>query len=347
MKTLAGYRKGVNLGGWLSQGPKDLKHYDTFIVESDIEKIASWGVDHIRLPLDYEAVENEDGTEKTSGYTYIDNCIAWCRKYNLNMVLDLHKTFGYSFDNLEYSSDFFDDEKLQNRFYCLWDRLSNRYSKDSDIVMFELLNEIVRHDVVDQWNKIADKCIDVIRKNAPKAKILYGGVNYNAVTSIKGLLPPKDENVVYNFHCYEPMIFTHQTAGWMSQMPADFRISYPGDLKEFIDSTRSIMGSTLGNVPEAVTGRLAEIQKLGPAFFELLFEEAIRIAEERNVEIYCGEYGVIDQVDPKEAVLWFKDIHETFEKHGIGRAVWSYKKMDFGISDQHYADVLDDIIQYL
>ena len=33
MKELKGYMKGVNLGGWLSQGSLELSHIDTFIKE--------------------------------------------------------------------------------------------------------------------------------------------------------------------------------------------------------------------------------------------------------------------------------------------------------------------------
>lgn len=209
MRRLEGYQKGVNLGGWLSQGSLTKEHLDTFITEKDIERIASWGADHVRLPLDYENVETEDGTDIEAGYRYIENCVSWCRKYHLNMVLDLHKTYGYIFDNQDYSKDFFHSRKQQERFLNLWRKLIKRFAKDADIIMFELLNEVVSFDVVDEWNDLSSRAVKIIRETAPSAKILYGGVGYNAVTSIKKLLPPADENIVYNFHCYEPLIFTH------------------------------------------------------------------------------------------------------------------------------------------
>ena len=77
MRTLDGFKKGVNLGGWLSQGPLDKEHLDTFITEKDIARIASWGLDHVRLPIDYDNFENEDGSDKEYGYAYIDSCIEW------------------------------------------------------------------------------------------------------------------------------------------------------------------------------------------------------------------------------------------------------------------------------
>ena len=62
MRQLDGFVKGINLGGWISQFAKyDEHHFDTFIVKSDIEYIASLGFDHVRVPVDYNVLEDEDG----------------------------------------------------------------------------------------------------------------------------------------------------------------------------------------------------------------------------------------------------------------------------------------------
>ena len=42
MRTLDGFKKGVNLGGWLSQGPLDKEHLDTFITEKDIARVEKY-----------------------------------------------------------------------------------------------------------------------------------------------------------------------------------------------------------------------------------------------------------------------------------------------------------------
>ena len=78
MKDFSGYKKGVNLGGWLSQCCHTKEHYDNFIQKEDIEKISSWGADHVRLPIDYNVIENETGGYKEWGFCYIDNAIEWC-----------------------------------------------------------------------------------------------------------------------------------------------------------------------------------------------------------------------------------------------------------------------------
>ncbi len=344
MKKLIGYMRGVNLGGWLSQGSKEKTHLDSFITKDDIKRIKEeLKCDHLRLPVDYEIIDNE-GEIVESGFNYIESCINWCREYNLNVVLDLHKTPGYVFDDIEGSKGFFDNLELENRFLTIWDRLSKRFSKYTDMMMFEMLNEVTDSSYLELWNDLALRCIKVIRNNAPKVKILFGGVNYSSVASVKYIPEPYDENIVYNVHCYEPLIFTHQGAYWVENMPRDFRISYPFKKEEYLTLLKKVPQAECGpfkNDPEKL------IEKLGVDFFREIFKEAVEYAEKNNVSLYCGEYGVIDLAEPKSSLRWLKDINTCFEEYGIGRAIWSYKEMDFGIIGDHYSSIYDEIINVL
>ena len=64
MRVFEGYKNGVNIGGWISQfGTYDEDHFDTFIVESDIKEISEFGFDHVRVPVDYMVLEDEDGNK--------------------------------------------------------------------------------------------------------------------------------------------------------------------------------------------------------------------------------------------------------------------------------------------
>lgn len=342
MKQFTGYMKGINLGGWLSQCKHSKQHYDTFITEKDIERISTWGLDHIRLPVDYELIETASGEYIEEGFKYIDNCLEWCKKYGLNMILDLHKTAGYSFDEFEESIGFFKSEELQNRFIALWHEFSKRYVKYSDRLTFELLNEIVDKNVSEIWNRIAERAIKTIRQYSPDINILIGGVNNNSISTLKGLDIPYDEHVIYNFHFYEPTVFTHQSAYWVKDMPLDFTMTYPNEFAEVISKTKEYFPPMHSDIFKGVS-----FDKMDKSFFEKLFSEAVQIAEERNTSLYCGEYGVIDRADVESTLRWYSDINSTFEKFGIGRAAWTYKKMDFGITDEHYAPIFDKLIKLL
>ena len=312
-----GFYRGVNLGGWLSQCDYSDKHLNCFITEPDFAKIASWGLDHVRIPVDYNILENEDGTYKNEGFNIIAGALTLCKKYHLNMVLDLHKTAGFSFDNYsENEHGFFESEHLQERFYRLWEEIAQHFGTYSDCVAFELLNEVTDKSYITVWNQVVYKCIDRIRKIAPNTLIMVGSYGNNSVDAVKDLDAPFDDKVIYNMHCYEPLKFTHQGAYWTDLINQEERF-------RFAES-----GCT-------------------PEFFDTIFSSAIQKAQENHTELYCGEYGVIDKVSPEDTLAWYQTIHSVFEKHGIAHCAWSYKDMDFGLSDNRLDIVREELIKNL
>ena len=82
--------RGINLGGYLSQCEHNREHYENYINKSDIERIAGWGFDHVRLPIDYEVLETEEGEPIEEGYSIVDRAVNWCKECGLSIVLDLH-----------------------------------------------------------------------------------------------------------------------------------------------------------------------------------------------------------------------------------------------------------------
>ncbi|CAL1711942.1 unnamed protein product [Somion occarium] len=84
------------------------EHYQTFITEEDIAQIAGAGLNWIRLPVPFWAIEtwSNVGTDATTGATvsepflekvcwkYILRVLGWARKYGLRVNLDLHSVPG-------------------------------------------------------------------------------------------------------------------------------------------------------------------------------------------------------------------------------------------------------------
>ena len=77
MQKFNGFMHGVNLGGWFSQCNHTQERYDNFIKEEDFKTISEWGLDHIRLPIDYELVETADGQPREDGYERIRKAVEW------------------------------------------------------------------------------------------------------------------------------------------------------------------------------------------------------------------------------------------------------------------------------
>lgn len=340
MKNWPGYEHGINFGGWLSQCRHTEAHYDSFIGADDFKKVASWGLDHIRIPVDYDLFLAADGSFLTDRFRYIDFAIAQCRLNGLNMILDLHRTPGFSFDPGVKENGLFELPECQETFYRIWEELAKRYGKDTDCVAFELLNEVTAKEYSESWNRVADTCIKKIRRLAPDMDILVGGYWNNSVEAVCDLGMPQDEHIVYNFHCYEPLLFTHQGATWIASMDPAFRCPFGMTYREYAKKSVEQLGAAFS----ASFDRFDPDATPDESYFNTLFQDAIRVAEERNVRLYCGEYGVIDRVDPEEALLWYRAFHKTMRRYAIGSAAWNYRRMDFGIDDARMDGVRDRLL---
>lgn len=310
-----GFKKGVNLGGWFSQCDYSEDRLNNFITEADFKQIADLGFDHVRIPIDYNVIQNPDYTMSENGLKRIDAALALCDKYSLKAVLDLHKTPGYSFDAGEKEAGFFDSEKYQEIFYTIWETLAERYGDRADRVAFELLNEVTEARFLPAWKRISRECVRRIRLHAPDTIILLGSYHWNSARTVPELDAPYDDKMVYNFHFYEPHAFTHQGAYWNP----DYR-----DVR----STYAACGAS-------------------PAWFEDFLAPAVEKAEKEGTELYCGEFGVIDVVPPEEALKWFRDLHEVFARHGIAHSLWSWKQMDFGFIDPRMDGVREELLTLL
>ena len=205
---------------------------------------------------------------------------------------------------------------LSCRRYTRWEEFAKHFGNDPEHVVFELLNEVTAKEFIDTWNKVSTECIKRIRKYAPDTLILVGSYYNNSACAVKDLAPRYDDKVIYNFHCYDPLKFTHQGATWTDAINPDERIAF-------------------------------DDADITPAFFDDFFASALEKAKLENSPLYCGEYGVIDRVSPEDTVKWYKAINEIFEKYGISRSAWSYKQMDFGLSDERLDDVREELLKYL
>ena len=312
-----GFYRGVNLGGWLSQCDYSAERLDGFITGPDFAQIAAWGFDHVRIPIDYNVIQNEDGSMKADGLRRIDAALALCEENGLNMVLDLHKTQGFSFDAGEHEDGFFESGKYQEYFYAVWECFAARYGAKSGRVMFDLLNEVTEERYLEAWKRISRECVRRIRRFAPDTLILLGSYRWNSAQTVPALPAPYDDKVLYNFHFYEPHTYTHQGAYWMD---ASF------------DRQR--------RVPYSESGA-------SERFFEDFLAPALEKAAREGCELYCGEFGVIDVVPPEDALNWYRDLHAVFERHGVARSLWSYKQMDFGLCDARMDGVRAELLSLL
>jgi hypothetical protein len=304
------------------------EHFRTFITAADIQQIAGWGMDHVRLPIDYPVLEDDaqPGVYKEEGFAYVDRCLEWCKAAGLKVILDLHQAPGYKFDALDRVT-LFDNEALQQRLINLWRAVAARYRDEGPYLYLELLNEIVL-PTSDPWNALAGQLLHDIRTIDPLRVVVVGGNYFNAADQMRELRLPDDAYVLYTFHFYEPLIFTHQKAPWVPEM-FEFgqAVDYPApcpDLTEFL--ARSPQHRELW---QRFSG-----QRLDRDLLVSALQPALDFMRETGHTIYCGEFGVIDRASRDASRNWHRDFIGLLNEHHIGRACWSYKQMDFGLVDE-------------
>ena len=332
MSRLSGYRAGVNLGHWLSQNNgKSHEHFSSYITRADIARIASWGMDHVRLPVDYFTFEDDaaPGVYKEDALAYVDQCLAWCKEAGLNLILDLHEAPGFAFFGVNpaienpiaipgaKTNTLFTDESQQQRFINIWRMFARRYAAEGRNLIFELMNELVWQST-GPWNKLWLETLAAIRAIDPDRTVMIGGNHNNDLRELKHLALTEDPGVVYTFHIYEPGMFTHQRSPWIPYLANYPRpVTYPftvAEHHEFFDAF-----DRLGLVPP-----LYRRERFDRDFLSDWLEPARQFMAETGKELHCGEFGVGDFCDIESSIRWFEDIVGLFNEMGVGHSAWSY-----------------------
>lgn len=243
--------KGVGLGGWMLQegymlgttGPQHKirsfleglagkpavdKFYEDwltyFVAEEDIDLIAQWGYNSIRLPLHYNLFfdENYQWIEGNSkGFELTDNLLRWCEKNKLYLILDLHAAPGAQGNVVDIvdkkdGESLWEDERFQDLTVLMWRKMAERYAGEKWIGGYDLLNE-PNYDFENSGNSRGCNCkknepltnlykriIDAIREvDKNHLIILEGncmGGNYDGMEELATY--DSQKNLAISFHAY-------------------------------------------------------------------------------------------------------------------------------------------------
>ncbi|HEY4289060.1 MAG TPA: cellulase family glycosylhydrolase [Puia sp.] len=247
--------RGMGLGGWMLQesymfrlngiGPqykikqkitdlvgaeKTTRFYNDWLnnhtTKADIDSLAAWGFNSIRLPMHYrlytlpveeEPIPGQD-TWLPKGFEMTDSLLAWCKANNMYLILDLHAAPGGQGNDLNISDrdpskpSLWESGANQQKTIALWRKLAQRYAGEASIGGYDIINE-------PNWGFDDPKDIRGTREKSNKPLrtlmmqitsairqvdsthiiIIEGngfGNNYN------GIFPLWDNNMVLSFHKY-------------------------------------------------------------------------------------------------------------------------------------------------
>jgi len=325
-QRLAHLRRGINLSEWFAQvyDPKGYtkEHFQAWTTADDIALIQRMGFDHVRLSVNPALMfRHGHANEIPADYLgYLDAAVKMILDHGLAVVIDIHPDGDFK-ANLAHEDAFVEE------FADYWRALANHYAaSDADRVFFEILNEPEMSDRY-RWYGVESKLAAAIREGAPQHTIIAAGARWSDDDDLVFLEPLRDPNIIYNFHFYEPHVFTHQGATWSAYYFHWLRgLRYPST----VESTERAAAL----VPDEVD-RLHVIRygydHWDAARIEAEVKQAGEWARRRGVPLVCNEFGVFrDYNDPADRVAWLHDARTAFEKNGIGWTMWDYSG-SFGV----------------
>jgi len=329
--------RGVNISHWLSQSGRRGEERRSYFTEDDVIFLAEAGFDHLRIPIDEEQLWDEAGNKEAEAFELLHNGLGWCQKHDLRAIVDLHILRSHHFNEAE--KPLWTDSTAQERFFQCWRELSAElHTYPTNEVAYELMNEPVADDPED-WNQLVANAIDVVREREPERKILVGSNRWQSTETFDVLrLPEGDTNLIVSFHFYEPFLLTHHQTSWTDIGEYDGPVQYPGKI---------ISDEDFANIEDA---ELRENLSWGRKVFtkdslEQRILKPVRFAEERDLPVYCGEWGCYKAVPNEILLRWYTDVRSIFEQHDIAWTIWDYKG-GFGIKTPE-GEVYDDLLGVL
>lgn len=313
--------QGINISHWFAQGyttePYHLKH---FIRANDIQLIDSLGFRHIRLPLDPNLLFNEANPEvlNAENLAYFDRALDLILQQDLAIIVNLHPE-GLFKERLA-TDDHFVASVSQ-----FWQALAQHLSvRNPDQVFLEVLNEphfnwFLPEQGFTRWQSVQDQLLAAMRRGAPEHTLIATSHDWSNIDGLLALTPLADANIVYNFHFYEPMPFTHQGATWVEGFAEIANLQYPPTP----DNCATVLATLQGLSYEYVERYCA--QEWNADRIDARIGQVAAWAQHHNVRVTANEFGVYEHlVRPEDRVAWLRDTRTALEKYGIGWAMWDY-----------------------
>ena len=313
-------RHGINLSHWFSQvfDPKGYtkEHFDTYDTAQDIALIKAMGFDHVRFTLNCEPMFRRGQADRIPAeyLAMVDAATKMILDQNLNVIIDIHP-------ESDFKQKLASDDSFVEQFEDYWRALAKHFSSfDPDRVFLEILNEPEFKDRY-RWMGVQARLARAIREGAPNHTIIAAGANWSSSNELLFLEPLHDSNVIYNFHFYDPHIFTHQGATWSTNFQHYItNLPYP--------SSPENVAAAHAQVPDPINQQSVErygLDHWNAARVDAEIAEAAAWGKRWNVPLTCNEFGVYRGTsNPADRAAWIHDVRSALEKYNIGWTMWDY-----------------------
>lgn len=275
---------------------------------SDVESagLISSGFKHVRIPVrgDNFFLAGKEEDYRIAVGSRVESAL----KAGFFVTLDMHPSPSFKRDLI--SSDV-----SRSRFLKLWETLASAYkNKYHDQLAFEILNEPGDWSRADWWS-FQLLVIEAIRDIDPSRIVVASGARMSTVEDLVSNRPYGIPNIVYNFHFYYPMSFTHKGADWTKYGRSNATsVVWPKGA-----GANSASKNTYGS------------SEYGRKYIDRYISKIAAWRDKYGVIVICNEFGVHVIDDEDSRLNYLEDVTRAFRDSNIDWTIWQYSG-GFGIA---------------
>jgi endoglucanase len=351
----------MNLWPWFSltrEFPPPSTEYDwppyqpdrAVATRHDLAALHRAGIDFVRLPVDPGPLLAFSGDRRHRLLADIVAAVQLALAQDLSVVVNLHPNDATHYWNPAQLVGNVSAPLFTRYLGLVRDMAAQLGRFDPARVAFEPLNEPLQRCGAADWTIMQAELLRTARLAAPSFTLVATGACGGMIEGLEALNPSSlgDPNTLYTFHFYEPYVFSHQGAPWMTSEPM-YRylnaVPWPG-VAGASERTRAAIAARLAadrTTPDADKRAIkATIERVLDQYFdaqpdrrfiERHFARVTAWADRHGIErgrILLGEFGALRSDERYVAAAapdrarYIRDVRETCEAAGMPWAFWNF-----------------------
>lgn len=308
--------KGINIGGAL-EAPEE-GTWDVVIEDWFFDVIADKGFESVRIPIRWSAhtPSNPPYLIDEAFLNRVENVVNQALERNLKVIINVHH-----FEEL-----MVDPDGQAEKFYSIWEQITEHFKDYPDTLFFELLNEPEDKLNPEKWNNIQLETIEKIRSITKDRWIIITGAPDGLSEALYSIqLPVDTDHIIATFHFYEPYLFTHQGAPWIEPEFQTVGIQWPGPPTNPIIPVQAAQ-----EIPEFALwfehyNELPYIfNPAGPKPIIDDLKKARNWSWQTGIPILMGEFGTYNIINETSRINWTQFVFQKAQEYDISWMLWDF-----------------------
>jgi hypothetical protein len=312
------------------------------IIRQDVQDLRNLGANLVNASYPGVFTEEAPYQANPAALAYLDDLIGWAEEVGLYVVIHFRTGPGRNEGAILLEGDaLFDvwnDQAAHDAWVEMWRFTAERYRDNPVVIGYDLMVEPHPNTLIDpdgereppevqaqvagtllDWNAFAAEITTAIREVDPDTPIIVNSISWASAEWFSVLQPTGDPRTVYSLHAYDPDVYIIQDEG-------EATISYPDVVEDY-----------------------GEVINFDRAWLEENYRPVREFAQQHNVSIYVGEFGVLRWVP--DAAAFLRDQTDLFEQYGWNYAVYVWRgdepdfdgfNLEFGPDPKNHAPILDN-----